>query len=65
MDRQTARMPTRAPGNRTKGDVVHQPSRNDDPLLKREALQLVRAYFKIRNPPVRNQVAAMIKALGR
>jgi transcriptional regulator with XRE-family HTH domain len=65
MGKQAARTPTRAPGSGTKTNIVHERSGGDDPLLRRETLQLVRAYFKIRNPSVRNQVAGLIKALGR
>ena len=35
-----------------------------DPLIKRETLELVRAYYKIRAPGVRGGVAKMIKALA-
>jgi transcriptional regulator with XRE-family HTH domain len=35
-----------------------------DPLIKRETLELVRAYYKIRTPGVRGGVAKMIKALA-
>ena len=46
---------------------AHNPppkGRSTDPLAQRETLQLVRAYFKIRNPSVRREIAAMVKALG-
>ncbi|MDP2374387.1 hypothetical protein [Reyranella sp.] len=35
-----------------------------DPLIKREALELVRAYYKIREAGVREGVAKMIKAIA-
>ena len=35
-----------------------------DPATKRETLELVRAYYKISNPPVRKRVFEMIKTLG-
>jgi transcriptional regulator with XRE-family HTH domain len=35
-----------------------------DPMLKRETLELVRAYFGIADPEVRKQVMAMAKALA-
>jgi transcriptional regulator with XRE-family HTH domain len=35
-----------------------------DPLIKRETLELVRAYYKIRDPKVRKGLFEMIKALG-
>jgi transcriptional regulator with XRE-family HTH domain len=64
MDRQTARTPTRDRSRKVKGDTVHESPGRDDPLTKRETLQLVRAYFKIRNAAVRREVASVIKALG-
>ena len=36
----------------------------DDVMLKRETLELVRAYYRIRNPEVREALHAMIKAMG-
>lgn len=39
--------------------------RSADPLTKRETLEFVRAYFKIRNPSVRREIASMVKALGK
>ena len=35
-----------------------------DPMTKRETLELVRAYYRIADPKVREQVMAMAKALG-
>ena len=35
-----------------------------DPLVKRETLELVRAYYKIREPGVRNKIFETVKALG-
>jgi transcriptional regulator with XRE-family HTH domain len=35
-----------------------------DPLIKRETLELVRAYYKIRVPSVRDGVAKMIKTIA-
>ncbi|CUW39908.1 Putative transcriptional regulator HTH-XRE family [Magnetospirillum sp. XM-1] len=47
-------------GNVTKAiDVA-----DDNPMTKRETLELVRAYFSINDPKVRDQVLAMAKALG-
>jgi len=40
------------------------PEVEKDPLIKRETLELVRAYYKIRAPGVRGGVAKMIKALA-
>jgi len=35
-----------------------------DPLIKRETLELVRAYYKIREPKVRKRIFETVKALG-
>ena len=35
-----------------------------DPLARRETLELVRAYYKIRDPAVRKKLFDMTKALG-
>lgn len=35
-----------------------------DPMLKRETLELVRAYYRIRSPSVRRQVYSLAKTLG-
>ena len=36
----------------------------DDPLAKRETLELVRAYYKIRAAGVRKRIFEMVKAVG-
>jgi transcriptional regulator with XRE-family HTH domain len=35
-----------------------------DPLIKRETLELVRAYYKIHEGQVRNRILEMVKAVG-
>jgi len=35
-----------------------------DPMARRETLELVRAYYKIRDPAVRKKLFDMTKALG-
>jgi len=35
-----------------------------DPLIKRETLELVRAYYKIREARVRKRIFEMVKAVG-
>ena len=39
--------------------------RSIDPLAKRETLELVRAYYRIRNPQVRHGILALATALGQ
>ncbi len=36
----------------------------DDPLTKRETLELVRAYYRITEPAVRKRVFELIKSMG-
>src|SRR4030088_2810192 len=38
--------------------------REKDPLIKRETLELVRAYYKIREGRVRKRIFEMVKAVG-
>jgi transcriptional regulator with XRE-family HTH domain len=40
-------------------------SSSDDVMLKRETLELVRAYYRIRDPKLREALHAMIKAMGK
>ncbi len=46
------------------GRAKQPPSYEPDPMAKRETLELVRAYYKISNPHVRNRLYEMVKALG-
>ena len=48
---------------RGKGAVVRD-AHATDPMAKRETLELVRAYYSITDPKVREQVLAMAKTLG-
>ena len=36
-----------------------------DPMMRRETLQLVRAYYRIKDPEVRQQLQKLIKAAAR
>ena len=45
---------------RTEGFGGH----GDDPLAKRETLELVRAYYRITDPAVRKRVFDLIKSMG-
>ena len=47
------------------GELVDLPaSCGEDPLTKRETLELVRAYYRIRDPEVRKRVYELAKVLG-
>ena len=46
------------------GKAKKLPSYEPDPMVKRETLELVRAYYKIRDPQVRKRLYELTKALG-
>jgi transcriptional regulator with XRE-family HTH domain len=39
-------------------------SKETDPLIRRETLELVRAYYKIRSPDVRHHISTVIKRIA-
>ena len=47
-----------------RGKAKKLPRQEPDPMLKRETLELVRAYHKIENEDVRQLVSQLIKTLG-
>jgi transcriptional regulator with XRE-family HTH domain len=50
-------------GRKASGDAG-TPLDEMDPLIKRETLELVRAYYKIRAGRVRKRIFEMVKAMG-
>ena len=48
-------------------DVKELPKPDDekDPMVKRETLELVRAYYKIKDPAVRKRLAELTKAVAK
>ena len=44
---------------------VKVPSFQGDPLVKRETLELVRAYYRITDPGVRKRVLELVKAVAK
>ncbi len=46
------------------GRAKKLPSYEPDPMAKREALELVRAYYEVRDPRVRKRLYELTKALG-
>ena len=46
------------------GRAKKPPSYDLDPMVKRGTLELVRAYYKIRDPQIRNRLRELAKALG-
>jgi transcriptional regulator with XRE-family HTH domain len=59
-----AARPAQGRGRNGFGEAATPFATEKDPLIKRETLELVRAYYKIRAPGVRGGVAKMIKALA-
>ena len=52
------------PGSRVRRATAG-PQDKEHPLIKRETLELLRAYYKIRDVRLRKIIACMIKLLGR
>ncbi len=53
-----------SPAPKGRGKAKKLPSYAPDPLVKRETLEFVRAYNKIEDADVRNQVSQLTKVLG-
>ena len=53
-----------SPGTKGLGSVKEPPSYEPNPMHKRETLELVRAYYKIEDPNVRNRLRELTKAIG-
>ncbi len=41
-----------------------KPTRSEDPLIKRETLELVRAYYKISDPKIRDHVRKLFQSVS-
>ena len=52
------------PGNTAFPEAGTPFEQEKDPLIKRETLELVRAYYKIREDRVRKRIFEMVKAVG-
>ena len=51
-------------GRKGFGDTGRPFEQEKDPLIKRETLELVRAYYKIDEEKVRKRIFEMVKAVG-
>jgi len=51
-------------GRKSFGEASTPFEQDKDPLIKRETLELVRAYYKIRGARVRKRIFEMVKAVG-
>jgi transcriptional regulator with XRE-family HTH domain len=43
---------------------LKRPAKSDNPLIKRETLELVRAYYKIRDPKIRSHVRRLFQSVS-
>jgi len=46
------------------GEAATPFEQDKDPMAKRETLELVDAYYKVRQMPVRKRIFEMVKAVG-
>ena len=46
------------------GKAKKPPSYEPDPMARRETLELVRAYYKMRDPQLRKRLCELVKAIG-
>ena len=53
-----------SPATKNRGKARKPPSYEPNSMAKRETLELVRAYYKIRDPQIRKRLFEMVKALG-
>ncbi len=53
-----------SPATKRRGKAKKRPSHEPDPMANRETLGLVRAYYKIEDADVRQQVRQLTKAMG-
>ncbi len=54
----------RSPAAKKRGKAKKPPRYEPDPMVKRETLELVRAYYKIKDVNARKRVRELTKALG-
>ncbi len=62
MDRATEKASPAQIGPHEATKMARAPSRSEHPLHKRETLQLVRAYYKISDPAIRNHLRKLIQS---
>ncbi len=53
-----------SPATKMRGRANGPPSYEPSPMAKRETLELVRAYYKIRDPQIRKRLYELAKAVG-
>ena len=62
MDQATQKASPAQIGRRKSTHSFKQPTRSEDPLHKRETLELVRAYYRISDPTVRTDLRKLIQS---
>lgn len=60
-DDTAAHSPRRMKSGGVKGDYEENPA---DPMARRETLELVRAYYSIKNPNLRKRITEMVKSVA-
>ncbi len=53
-----------SPATKRRGKAKKLPSFEPDPMVKRETMELVRAYYKIKDADVRQHLREMARVLG-
>lgn len=61
MDRTTAKASPAQIGQKEAAKFAKTPSRSEDPLQKRETLELVTAYYKISEPSIRDNLRKLVQ----
>jgi len=52
-------------GAKTSGSSKPVSLARSDPFNRRETLELVRAYYRIKDPKVRQEISALVRVLGK
>ena len=55
-------MPTNRKGHNLA--TIPTPDKVSDPIIKRETLEFVRAYYRIKDPVIRNRIVALTRAIA-
>ena len=53
-----------SPANKKRGRAKKPPSYEPDPMAKRETMELVRAYYKIKDAEIRKRLYELTRAIG-
>ena len=64
MAKASAKKPAAGRGRKGRSGAAAALDLPDDPLIKRETLELVRAYYKIREPGARTAIAKLVDSLA-